>query len=311
MTGEMRVPGNLLICGEYAVTEAGGLGICCAVDRFLRIHVEASDSLVVTGKVDGRSQIWDFSRDDGAMRGDIVSDVVSFVTRFIGTRPSLRIDLDSSELQGKGGRKLGLGSSAAVSVALTRILLDGAPPGRPDKNVAPDRLALEAHRFAQGGAGSGYDVYTSFHEETGLFIGGREPKWVTTTVPLPEELTLFFGAHPISSRAAVEAYVAWKQKEPDEAAQFLTKSNGLVARLASSVDKSDMIDSLYRYRELQLELGRAINVPADMTYPGTAFYKAVGAGNELGIALESEVPAGAERIGRMLSAKEPSRHDER
>ena len=72
--------------------------------------------------------------------------------------PALDISIDSSALRA-GGHKLGLGSSAAVAVALTAALARAA--GLELDRGAVFELANAAHRAAQGGSGSGGDVAAS------------------------------------------------------------------------------------------------------------------------------------------------------
>jgi phosphomevalonate kinase len=67
----------------------------------------------------------------------------------------LRIDIDSSA-GFDAGRKLGIGTSAAVCAALTAALLE-----RCGSRLVVFQIALAAHRSAQGGSGSGIDVASS------------------------------------------------------------------------------------------------------------------------------------------------------
>jgi phosphomevalonate kinase len=73
--------------------------------------------------------------------------------------PSLALVVDTQELcNAPTGLKLGLGSSAAVSVALTAALQQFAA-GHGDAGT----IAMEAHHRFQGGRGSGVDVAASLH----------------------------------------------------------------------------------------------------------------------------------------------------
>ena len=51
----LSAPANLLLLGEYAVLEEGGLGLALAVERRARITVEPSDGLEVLGRRPGGS----------------------------------------------------------------------------------------------------------------------------------------------------------------------------------------------------------------------------------------------------------------
>lgn len=170
---EASAPGKLVFIGEYAVLH-GAPGIAIAVDTRARASVSdlpgADSELVVTGE----SHPWRFGWGAGGMaewreqpdggQGRIL-EVVAGVLREHGllprTLPALRFTLDSESFRVQGaagtGEKLGLGSSAAVTVALTGALLLRFAAMAP----APERLlplCLEAHRRFQEGAGSGIDI---------------------------------------------------------------------------------------------------------------------------------------------------------
>ncbi len=80
------------------------------------------------------------------------------------------IRLDTRAFHATDGTKLGLGSSAAITVALTGALLaslgDDCSPAR------VEQIAGRIHRRLQGGEGSGIDVSTSAHGGLGSFAAG-------------------------------------------------------------------------------------------------------------------------------------------
>lgn len=138
----VKVPGNLLLLGEYAVTMPGGLGIAVAVDRYLTIDIEKSSHYQFSG----------FDDD-------------SLVRHILGDDTNYKIHIDSSEFY-ENGQKLGFGSSAAITVGLLYAL------------HGDDILekALGLHRSFQGG-GSGYDILASLYGGAALFTGGDIPSW--------------------------------------------------------------------------------------------------------------------------------------
>ena len=141
MTGVASAPGKIVLAGEYAVL-CGAPAICMAVDR---------RAVVTLGSLtDGECRVTTpgFS---GADRFRIIDAV----TR--GTRPARNIELDSSAFM-SGDRKTGIGSSAALIVALLAAL---------EGKVDVFSEALDAHRHLQQGAGSGIDVAAAVHG--GLF----------------------------------------------------------------------------------------------------------------------------------------------
>ncbi|GIK35503.1 MAG: hypothetical protein AMXMBFR45_05700 [Gammaproteobacteria bacterium] len=167
---EAAAPGKLVICGEYAVL-AGAPAIAIAVDVRARARVVASDGacrLDIPGA--GR---WAFDwgaagcpqwRDlPTAGQGALLEAVAAtLATAGYEPRQPLAIELDSSRFRSASGDKLGLGSSAALAVALVAAM--AAASGRPvaDREVL-FRLAQAAHRRLQGGSGSGIDVAAAVH----------------------------------------------------------------------------------------------------------------------------------------------------
>lgn len=155
-------PGKVIVAGEYAVLD-GAPAVCMAVDR--RAHVtigpgsEEYHSVVAPG----------YSQSVGCFRarksglewlaGEADFALFAAAWRQCGSTPihSLNIVLDSNEFMDvESSQKIGIGSSAALTVALTAALdlLDGGA-----RNM--HRVAAAAHRDFQGGAGSGADISCS------------------------------------------------------------------------------------------------------------------------------------------------------
>lgn len=151
-------PGKLVLCGEYAVLD-GAPAICMAVNRRARATVTDADGKwhrvsapgysSTEGRflVDGDTVNWLQGKDD--------YPIVDAVWRAV--RPvendHLSIALDTRAFVDAASRnKIGIGSSAALTVALAAALMQSG-----------DVLerALWAHRLFQRGAGSGVDVACS------------------------------------------------------------------------------------------------------------------------------------------------------
>jgi phosphomevalonate kinase len=204
-----------------------------------------------------------------------------------------RIRVDSSALFSSDGRKSGLGSSAAVTAGLVCALLDaaGCRPELPSSAVTA--LAMGAHRRAQGGAGSGYDVSCSVHGGTGVFHGGPLPAWEPCRLWEDPVVCLFPGPLPVSTSVAIRRYTLWKESNPRAARRFLEESNRSVLGFVHARTAAEAGRHLRACRELGMSLGRAIGVSAEIETPrglDAGWCKALGAGNELGACL---APAGS------------------
>ncbi len=151
-------PGKIVLCGEYAVLD-GAPAVSLAIDRRARASVRNSDndwhSVTAPGftPVEGR-----FVTRDGHidwLEGAEPFALVDAVMRRRMPECSVAIELDTNAfVDSVTGEKLGLGSSAALAVALLAAL-------RKSGDVFDDALA--AHRVFQGGTGSGVDVATAVH----------------------------------------------------------------------------------------------------------------------------------------------------
>lgn len=164
----IHAPGKLFLLGEYAVLH-GGIALVTAVDRGVRatLRDDREGYRTVGASLDERLPIRVL---DHGQRAEMLQ----------------RLSVDISELYW-GEKKLGLGSSAASSVAILRA-------ARPDLEMA-DLFALAdaAHREHQGGRGSGADVAASVFGGTiayRLAAQWAEHPWIGTPPPQTEISTL-------------------------------------------------------------------------------------------------------------------------
>ena len=125
-------PGKIVLSGEYAVLWDAP-AVCMAVNRRAVATVSPSEDgecrLVTPGF-------------DGMDRYRVLDALLG------GERPAKRYTLDTTAFY-EGGRKTGIGSSAALTVALAAAISGST-------DVAD--VAMDAHRRLQGGQGSGVDI---------------------------------------------------------------------------------------------------------------------------------------------------------
>jgi phosphomevalonate kinase len=307
----VSVPGNLLLLGEYAVLEEGGVGLALALEKRLRVRWQPAaglpgaspgETLVVEGSWPGGSLLWSESAPEAS---PLVTAVVRACRSALpeaasgggcgvgpggagGGPPWVggRVSIDSSAFFAAGGRKSGYGSSAAVAVGLAAVLLrrSGLTGAALQRGVL--RAALEGHRAAQGGVGSGYDVLASLHGGLGLFRGGREPSWRPVRLPWLPPLSLFRGEHSVATPGAVGRYLAWKEQDPAGARRFLERSNQSVLRFLQAGSWAEASVQFRRLRDLGIEVGERIGAEARLSPPAAlacGSWKAIGAGDELGV----------------------------
>lgn len=287
----LTVPGNLLLAGEYAVLEEGGLGAALAVEPRLTVTVTSQAEWEFRGFWGGGEERW-HPESSGPVPfvGQLFLKALELLEdrgderqrRWSHRTPSARIDLDSSPFFAADGRKRGFGSSAALAVGVTAAL---ARLGGRDLGSAHP-LAVLAHRHAQGGSGSGYDVTVSWFGGFGLFVGGVRPQWVPASSAGVPALAVFSGPEAVRTPGAIGRYRQWKLGNPG--AEFLDASNAAVRRLTSTTDPRDFVAAWEACRTLGHDLGEKIGSSAALAPPKglepVPFVKALGAGNETGVA---------------------------
>lgn len=312
-------PGKLVLLGEYAVLE-GAPALVLAVDR------RASVTLVLAGHdsweidsptldLQARLQL----RADNATWIDKAPPelewIATLLARFPQTErlPACRIELDSDTfyLDHDGTRaKLGLGSSAALAVALLGALHVHA-------NLAPLTLeeAIYTHRAIQHGHGSGIDIAASL--SGGLsrfrFDGGAAH---IAPMKLPDGLRwcCVYSGRPASTRAMLATVADWREREPTAFAQRTRElatisSRGIDAMAAN--DAAAFLSSLHAYADELARFGEAAGadiasrehraIAAIATDCGCV-YKSCGAGDgDVGVTFaveDTRLRAFAERVAQ-------------
>ena len=170
---QISAPGKLILAGEYAVLD-GAPGLVMAVDRRARVSLEpsADEHWHVASMQDRRRKSsFTYGKDgypDWRIRADrktfaLVDNVLCNLGLLtLGSCPPFALVLDTTEFfeSRGGGQKLGLGSSAALTVALADALERWAGKIALDEQQQLAHL-MTLHGAFQGGRGSGIDLAAS------------------------------------------------------------------------------------------------------------------------------------------------------
>lgn len=159
------VPGKLMVAGEYAVLQPDGLCVAAAVGQVARWRLEPSDT-VPEVTLHAFDQTWRWSI-PALLGGPVPAGLGAFAAGALQAAndawgsaaadfPGASIALDVAG--SVGGSKLGLGTSAAVTVAVLQACAAAVGLSVPAQQVA--QLARGVHHRLQNGQGSGYDVTT-------------------------------------------------------------------------------------------------------------------------------------------------------
>lgn len=229
-----RAPGKIVLSGAYAVL-SGAPAIVSAVSRYV-IADTSREPTFVTDEV----------------RAALAPD----------ERPPW---FDASELR-EDGRKLGLGSSAAILVASLFALELRRSSGRDrlQQVMSVHRRAEIAHRLAQGG-GSGVDVAASALGGTLLYRLGPSGG-VSSSVDLPAGVRVEVWTCPTSAstRDLLAAVEALRERSPERHAHWLGAQTAAADAAALGVERHDGAGFLMALRAQQRALsglGHAAGVP--------------------------------------------------
>jgi phosphomevalonate kinase len=197
-------PGKLVLLGEYAVLDgAPALVRACAP----RCHAQIAESrtgrcrLVTTMQV---TEVGEFR--PGEPTGSALADAVLAEAGAAPPWPAWQASIDSSGFY-RGATKLGLGSSAAATVAFAGACRAAAglagPPELPS--------LIRCHRRFQGGSGSGIDVAAALAGGTVRFSLGASGEVRSDSVRLPEGVgfACVFAGGSASTPGLVGKYRQW------------------------------------------------------------------------------------------------------
>ena len=289
-----RAPGKLYIAGEYAVVEPGHRAVLVAVNRFITLRVTpCSPAGGYAGTIRSRlydtgSRPWRHRPQDGlaeAVGGDddyvisAIRVVEALVAEGGGRLGSFNLGI-SSELDEADGRKLGLGSSAAVTVATVRAVAGFYGLSLDDSRVY--KLAMLASDAVQP-IGSGGDIAASAvtgwvdyaspdrvwlrrarqraqaRGGTGDLLESDWPGLCLRRLPVPSvRLQVGWTGAPASTPALV-ADVQTRSHGADDYTVFLRDSQDCLARLITAIEDDDaarIMRQIARNRALLAGLSR-------------------------------------------------------
>jgi phosphomevalonate kinase len=188
-TRAARAPGKAMLVGEYAVL-GGSPSVVAAVDCYAvarMLPAEPGSPFIASALVEAAAALAELG-----------------VT---GRPPAGLVPVVDTQSFSVGGRKLGVGSSAAATVAAVGAILDAA--GVELESAAVHRLvqqaATRAHDAAQGVRGSGADVLAATFG--GLCVlNATGPGSIDHRPPLPAELRFVATTTSVSTAALVGRY---------------------------------------------------------------------------------------------------------
>ncbi len=306
---EASAPGKAVLIGEYAVLH-GAPALVMAVERRVRVSIDAcsADASRLEAPQLAANPLYFDVEADGSLRwadagaaGDELALSRNLLARSLAQAGAhalpepggLHVRIDSSELylHDEGGPiKLGLGSSAAVTVALSAALqcyLQGTAP------AAKPELAelLHSHRQMQGGRGSGLDLAAAL--EGGLLayrLIGERPQFESMAWPPDWPLMFVWSGEAASTGRFLASYARWRSGDPQAADSLWQAMDGCCREALESVECGALgrfMTCINNYRGLMGKIGARIDAPvlnpqhqrlAAIALEQGAAYKPCGAG---------------------------------
>lgn len=273
---QVRVPGKLLIAGEYAVLEPKQQAIVIAVNRYITVNIEPSEqNLVSLPQLGIDSVTWEMS-DKGVQfnisnpRLQFIQNALTVANQFLQeksiTLHPIHLTIKSELNDPSTGRKYGLGSSAAVVVAVISAVLSMYCKTTQFTLEQIFKLSAIAHLKTQKN-GSGVDIAASIFGGW-LCYSAFNQKWVLKELQQGARLSDLINKpwpnlsiSSLKQPANLKLRVGWTNKAASTAAQinkvkqfrarnlkaytrFLNESSSAVARLLKSFEYEDCLGAI-------------------------------------------------------------------
>lgn len=291
---KIKVPGKLMVAGEFAVLVPKQDLAVTAVDRFVYAMIEDHPERLLS-LTDYNLNDLKWSIEDGKMMIDSKDERLSFVKEAMEVTITYLaengIDIDhfklsvKSELDDQSGVKYGLGSSAAVVVAVVTAIMARFSEGELDKDVI-FKLAALAHVNIQG-SGSGADIAASVYGGM-LLYSSFQADWLLNAYEKASSINellakdwIYLSIKPLKLPASVSFCVGWTGKpasttklvarilqlrEDDPAAfeNFLQKSKQAVSTFLSGMEQDDR-ELIFKAVQLNREALRRVGEDAEVS----------------------------------------------
>ena len=311
---EVLIPGKIVISGEYAVLD-GAPSIVSALNQKVAIKIQKSNkqhNVFLTSALDS---VFPFIIDDDSnivwldKDPEVFGLLLEYAINIIEPefKEKFCIDVDSSDFfrTTKDGkvRKLGIGSSAAVSVGIIQALTRYHAISSSPENLL--KQANSIHQTLQGKQGSGIDVTCVFVDQgviectkdsvknhtwsilnwpNGLYFKVLTTNEAAPTKRLVANYQSARNLYPTEFKVALDQFleitkslsIAWKSEDVDLIIDLLAKYDGYIKKL-------DKIGKIGVYNKMHTDI-------QNIASRHNIFYKPSGAGGgDIGLAFSKSM----------------------
>lgn len=287
---EVKVPGKIYIAGEYAVVKEGHSAVLISVNKFIKVKISKSNSRGSVKSFSNLKMIWKRVGDNIIVEQQD-DRFIYIITAMNTVEQYLRekgVELDvydievESDLESKDGIKYGLGSSAAIIVAITKGLLKYYGIHLSNLEIFKLCVLSNIKLSSSGSCGdiasavyTGIIKYTSFsrwdilkYAETYSISELINMKWKELNIERIEKNPEFdflvaWTKSPASSQNLVKSSKKLVNSNEEFYKYFLEKSNHIVDSFIRSYRKSDFDEikvQIASNRELLLKYADNYNI---------------------------------------------------
>lgn len=266
----VQAPGKLYIAGEYAVLEANCPAILVAVNEFVRVSI--SDSVGTSGLIHSKQYSQDsihWIRKGNKMVIDNRDNPFEYILAAINFTEKYCLEQHvemslydlhvNSDLDSADGKKYGLGSSAAVTVATVKAILEYY--GLKVSNDLIFKLSAISHYSVQGNGSAGdiaasvyggWLAYQTFdkqwlknelaHHSLSYVLNEAWPGLRVQLLTPPDDMNLLIGwsQKPASTSQLVDKTNAKKKSIKHQYNEFLQDSRDCVLKMIEGFNKGDI-----------------------------------------------------------------------
>ncbi len=248
-------PGKILLCGEYVVLD-GAPSLCLAINRRARVAIQESESdehsvtspgfaedsywFTVDTKGEFAWQTAETNRPDYSLLEEVWGSVIQAPTKTVDLVLDTRALADTTT-----NKKLGLGGSAALTVALSAAIAR-----LQQGTVDVDRM-IESHRQFQNGRGSGADIAAAY---TGGLI---EYQMTSPAMVYPMkwrddlEFAVLWSGHSVSTAQKLSQFAAADTGSSKQRQDLAAASAAIIGAWADA-DAAEVMSLIRSYTEILL-----------------------------------------------------------
>ncbi|MFQ3362729.1 MAG: phosphomevalonate kinase [Woeseiaceae bacterium] len=295
---EVSAPGKIIIAGEFAVL-AEAPAISMAINKRAKASISVhSKNIHVLKTIGFKDRELVFTVNDYGIiewldveSNDPIRLFFECLWRQINIIPTAfyKFVLDTSGFYDEAtGLKYGIGSSAALTVAMAGVFIETFK-----LPIGVKELALKTHREFQGAIGSGVDIATSI--EGGIIKYFRMEKVRTTTLELPEDLKfkIFWSGMPVSTPKQLSKIKTFSKKSFSDLNRMAIKFASIWECNTNKLFISYLDEYTDALMEFSIEydlniFGNKHNILLDLAKKeSNLVYKPCGAGGDIGICITS------------------------